>query len=495
MSILERTEQTQPSARSELLLALSYDRLKQPDKANHELELAKRRAPGDPEVQRALAAFYRENGNYAAAIDALQAIPRKSPDLLAELAYTYQLDGKKDEAARLYSQAANAAPQDMALQLSAAQAQVSDADVDAAQPFLKRAAAADANYYRRHAIRGQIAALKEDNAGAAREYTAALSHLPQTPTEGPLYGIELRMGLVDILHNEQDQAEAQRQLQTAQSEISQMDERGPERPEFLRLRARIKMNLGDLAGAQNDVKEALTINEKDSNTLQLDGDVLVKSGHPEEAEVAYRKILATDPFNRVALSSLGYVARETGRDQEAEQYFRRLSAVDPKSYVPYLALGDMYTSRRDFTKAESYYRKGYDLAPHNSLIVAGGMNAAIEAHHLPLAAEWLKRSTDEMQLEPHLMREKERYLSWSGDYRASADVGRQAINKLPNDRDVVVYLGYDLLHLEQYDQLLQLTSQYENLSRLVTSTQEEDFFNFTGGSNQQLRPYIGLTLF
>ena len=40
-------------------------------------------------------------------------------------------------------------------------------------------------------------------------------------------------------------------------------------------------------------------------------------------------------------------------------------------------------------------------------------------------------------------------------------VGREAIKKLPKDRDVVVYLGYDLLHLEQFDQLLALTTQYE----------------------------------
>jgi tetratricopeptide (TPR) repeat protein len=160
---------------------------------------------------------------------------------------------------------------------------------------------------------------------------------------------------------------------------------------------------------------------------------------------------------------LGYLARQAGHDQEAEQYFRRLATADPTSYVPYLALGDMYTARRDFTKAESYYRKGYDLAPHNSLIVAGGMNAAIEAHHLPLAAEWLKRSNVAMQQDPHLMREKERYLSWAGDYRQSAEVGEQAIKKLPKDRDVVVYLGYDLLHLERYDELLQLTSHYDDV--------------------------------
>ncbi len=59
------------------------------------------------------------------------------------------------------------------------------------------------------------------------------------------------------------------------------------------------------------------------------------------------------------------------------------------------------------------------------------------------------------------MRERERYLLWTEKYQESADVGHEAIQKLPRDRDVVVYLGYDLLHLEKYDELLRLTSQYE----------------------------------
>ena len=68
-----------------------------------------------------------------------------------------------------------------------------------------------------------------------------------------------------------------------------------------------------------------------------------------------------------------------------------------------------------------------------------------------------------MQQRPHLMREKERYLSFKGDYQQSAEVGREAIKQLPKDRDVIVYLGYDLLNLEKYDELLQLTSQYDQV--------------------------------
>ena len=59
-----------------------------------------------------------------------------------------------------------------------------------------------------------------------------------------------------------------------------------------------------------------------------------------------------------------------------------------------------------------------------------------------------------MQQEPQVLLEKERYLSFKGEYQQSADVGREVIKVLPDDRDGVVYLGYDLLNLHDYNQLL-----------------------------------------
>ena len=463
IDMLGRAERTEPDTRSELLLALSYQHLKQFDQANHYLELAKQRAPNNPEVQRSLAGYYRETGNYSAAIASLKSIHNPNPDVKAELAYTYQLDGKPDEAARLYAQAANTAPSDLALQLSAAQAEVAAGSLEHAMPFLRRAAAIDPEHYRLHAVRGEIARLQEHNDEAIREYNAALAHLPESPAEGPLYGIQLHMNLVELYKSLNDETAAQKNFEIAQKQISALDEQGPSRAQFLRLRALIKLNTGDLDGAGNDIKEALAINSQDPNSLQLDGDLLVKLGRPEEAIAVYKKILAVDPVNRFALTSLGYISREAGHDQDAEKYFLKLAAAYPTLYVPYLALGDLYAAHKEFAKADAAYRKGYELAPNNSLIVAGGMNAAIEMHQITLAEEWLSRATPEMQQEPHVMREKERYLSFKGDYAASAAVGREVIKQLPKDRDVVVYLGYDLLNLKQYDELLRLTSQYDQV--------------------------------
>ena len=60
MDLLRKAEQLGPNARSELLLAISYQQLKQMDLANQYLELAQKRAPNDPDVERTMAGYYRE---------------------------------------------------------------------------------------------------------------------------------------------------------------------------------------------------------------------------------------------------------------------------------------------------------------------------------------------------------------------------------------------------------------------------------------------------
>jgi tetratricopeptide (TPR) repeat protein len=460
---LLKAEQVQAGARSELLLAIAHERLKQFDEAHRYLELAKRQSPNSPEVLRSLASFYRATGDYSAAIKSLKGIQNKTPDVTAELAYTYQLSGNHDEAARLYAHAATAAPKDLNLQLSAAQSQLSSGNIERATDFLNHAAALDPNHYRLHAIRGEVDRLEERDGDALREYNAALTSLPEAPAEGPLYGIQLRMNLVQLYQHLRDESSARNQLAMAQAEINRLNIVGNGREEFLRLRAQVRLSAGDTESALQDIHQALALSPKDPNALQLNGDLLVKMGHSEEAIGIYKKVLATDSGNQLALTALGSVSRELGHDRDAEKYYRQLAAAHPHLYVPHLALGDMYTSRRDFAKADSEYQKAHGLAPRNSLVVAGGMNAAIEGHQFPLAAQWLRRATPEMQQNPFVMREKERYLTWTGKYQESAEVGRKVIKNLPRDRDVVIYLAYDLLHLERYDELLQLTSTYENI--------------------------------
>jgi len=459
---LDRAEKVHPDPRAELLLALSYQQTKQTDMANRYLEMAEHRAPNNPEIQRAMAGFYRDTGNFDQAITVLQSIRNPKPDVTAELAYTYQLDGKLTESARFFTRAANEDPKDVTLQLSAAQAEIATGSIAEASSFLKRVSALDANDYRLHALTGEIAELQDRDGDALQDYRDALASLPEHPAEGRLYGIQLRMDLVALDRSLGDEPDARSQLMTAQAEINALDGSGPDREEFLRLRSSIKLAAGDPEGALADVNEALAINH-DRGNLQLDGDILMKLGRTDDAIAVYKQVLSSDADDRLALTSLGYALRAAGQDDEAEKCFEHLAKIDPSSHVAYLALGDLFTARREFPKAQASYNKGYELDPQNALIVAGGINAGIEAHNLPLAGQWLNRVTDPMKDEPTVLRETERYLRLSGKYRESEEVAQKAIKALPDDREVVVYLGYDMFLLKQEDALLGLTSKYWNV--------------------------------
>ena len=460
---LTKSERVGPGAQTELLMALACEHLGKNDEASHYLQLARSRAPNNADVQRSLAAFYRGSNDFAKAIEELKAIKNPRPDVVAELAYTYGLAGKLDEAARLYVQAADALPHDLGLQLSAAQSQVAIGSPDHANVYLERAGHIDADNYRLHAIRAEIAQMQERDTDAAREYTVAVAHLPASPIEGPLYGIQLRMNLVALYRNLGDSDHEQQELHTAQTQIGALDERGADRAEFLRLRALIKMDAGQSESALADINESLALHPRDLNGLQLDGDLLLKLGRTQDAINIYGKILAADSRNRFALTSLGYASRAAGNDRDAEKYFGMLAKDYPALYVPYLALGDLYTARGEYKKAQTVYARGYELAPQNPFMVAGGMNAAIEGHDLALAGKWLQRVTGKMDSVPQVQREQERYYSFSGETQRSADIGRRVIQAMPRDRDVVVYLGYDLLRLEQFNELLALTTKYADV--------------------------------
>jgi len=461
VGFLQRAETVQPSAHSDLLIAHAYQRLGQPDDSTRYLNRAKSRAPRDPEVLRAAAGQYRDQGKYDEAITTLQAIPTKTADVMAEMAYTYQLAGKQQEAATLYTRLAKAAKGNIGLELRAAQAWINAGQPDSARPFLEAATRIDSNNYRLHAILGSIAESEVRLPEARDEYKLALNHLPARVQEGPLYPIELRLNLYEIDVRQDDSAGVQQELKTAAASLQQIQVPEQARPEMLRLRAVVESASGDFEAANRDLKEALSLAPGNVNSLMNLGSLLWKMGQKDAARDTFTKILELDHNNRQALSSLGYLARDVGDTKLAETYFARAIAAHPKDFAPYLALGDLYTAERKFQPAEANYESAYQHMPDNALVIAGGANTAIEAHNINLAQRWLDRASAKANTSPQVKRERERYLTFKGEYAESAKLGYEVIAKLPNDRERVVYLAYDLYYLGRYDEALALVNKYE----------------------------------
>jgi tetratricopeptide (TPR) repeat protein len=461
LSYLERADAIHPSARNGLLMARAYERTGDTNRAKELLDRARNRAPKDPEVLRSVASYYRDTGQYDQAIATLKSLSSQSPTYLSELAYTYELAGKKNEAAETLLQAANRAPGQIEIQLNAAQAQVSAKHAARAEPLLNRVESLDPHHYRLHAIRGEIDRSRRQNDAAIREYDLALQSMPASVPEGVLYPIALRLDLAQLYRDAGDTEKSDQQAEAARTALEQIDVGGPDRPEFLRLKAASAVDSGDYTEAEADLKEGLQLQPASINLLLNYGNLLRRTKRLEDASKIYLKALELDPGNPSALESLGYLARETSDIEAAGKYFEELSRIEPDDYVPYLALGDMHGDRRNFVQAQANYEKAYKLAQDNPLIIARAMNAALEAHQIPNVKRWLDRATETQRLNPEVMREHERYLTITGNYQESAKLGYAVIEKLPRDPEAPVYLAYDLLFMNRYDNAMAIVRRFE----------------------------------
>jgi tetratricopeptide (TPR) repeat protein len=459
--LLQQAEAQEPNAHAELMLAVAYLKLKQPERAKEMLDAAKRHAPGNVEIFQAAANYYRQEQDYPAAIAALKAAPRMTPAVLADLGYTYELQGNKQEAADAYARAADEQPGEIGYQLSASQSQLQLGNTDKAKTYLARAAAINPDYYRVHAIRALLAKTENRPGDAITEYHAALATLPAAGVpEGPLYPIQLRLNLADLYRQSGSSSAAQQQIASAAQEMKKLDIQGPTKAEFLRVRASVKQSANDFAGAEADLLEARKLDPQNTNIKLQYAHLLWQEGHGDQSSRIYGEVLGSDPTNRNALEAMGYLSREENNPKMSADYFNRLAKAYPGDYVPYLALGDLYTQTHEFELAEANYEKAFDLAPQNPTIIANAANAALAAQQIDLSGKWVNRAKGQVANDPRVMRERARYLLHKGDFEQSAELNYKVLQELPKDRNASVYLAYDLYDLGRYDEALAVAEKY-----------------------------------
>ncbi len=461
LDYLQRSDAVKPASRTELLLARAYQRTGDNNAAHNMLEKARHAAPNNPEVLRAVASYYRDTGEYDAAVRILKDLHPKDAGTLAELAYSYSLAGDPPSAARVYGEAASKAPRDIEIQLNAAQAMLNAGEFGKAADLLTHSATLNPEHYRLYALRGRLDASEHRTEDAIHEYEAALQHLPQEVPEGVLYPVSLRVDLADLYRDAGDSASAERVINAASATLRTIDLQGTARPEFLRLRAATEFAANDSASAEKDLQEALHLEPHNGVLLLNYANLLWKTDRKEDARKVYRQALAIDSSNAAALGSLGFLSREMNDDEAARGYFLELEKKHPNDYIPYLAMGDLYSSGRKFDDAQASYEHAFGIAPSNPLIIAGAINAALEAHRNDQAKQWIARASGTVLQNPQVMREHERYLTITGNYAESAGLGYQVVEKLPHDREGVDYLAYDLLFLNRLDDAMKVVDRFE----------------------------------
>ena len=142
-------------------------------------------------------------------------------------------------------------------------------NLDKTRTYLSRGEQLDANYYRLHAIRGDLAKIERRDSDAVREYLAALAAMPEGPAEGVLYPTQLRLNLIDTYRNLDDDAAITQQLRIAQQELAKIQVEGSSKWSICDFARPSKRSAMMPQVPEADLKQALQLDpENDNVTLQ-----------------------------------------------------------------------------------------------------------------------------------------------------------------------------------------------------------------------------------
>lgn len=146
---------------------------------------------------------------------------------------------------------------------------------------------------------------------------------------------------------------------------------------------------GQLDEAEQAYRQVLAYDPRHAGAMQLRGVVQMQRGNHEEAAKLIKRSLDFEPRNPQALSNLGNVLLELKRYDEAIATLRLAVEVQPNSADALGNLGRALRRRRYYSEAVEVYRKAVAAAPdrpglHSALGVAltesGDHAGAVEAH-------------------------------------------------------------------------------------------------------------------
>ena len=96
------------------------------------------------------------------------------------------------------------------------------------------------------------------------------------------------------------------------------------------------------------------------------GELLVRTGKPQEAVVAFRRALALQPNNYDALLGLARAEDIAGNAAAAESTYRRAIALQPNYWAGYNKFGAFYAGHARYTEAAAMFRRVTELQPNSA---------------------------------------------------------------------------------------------------------------------------------
>lgn len=163
----------------------------------------------------------------------------------------------------------------------------------------------------------------------------------------------------------------------------------------------------DLAKAETDA--LVQADPEDPYFLELEGQILLESGKPQEALPALRKateLTGNQPLIATLFGHALIATEDRANFKEAEGVLRNAVARDRENPFTWYQLGVIYAANGDMPRAR--------LASAEQQVLAGDMSAALASAQAAVAAlptgspDWLRAQDIEMQARAELERQKKR---------------------------------------------------------------------------------------
>ena len=178
---------------------------------------------------------------------------------------------------------------------------------------------------------------------------------------------------------------------------------------------------GDVSGAVQCIRHALTISPTLTSMYVGLGDVLATTAHLEEAAAAYQSAIRQEPRSMDVYYRLGMLYGGQDRTAQARSSFEAAVALSPSSVESLFALGICLSLEHDWFEAERHIRRVLRLRPEHE-------SARFD---LAVALQQLKRPQEALNgydgcLTAHTSSAVERHEAWANRAGVLVDLGRVA---------------------------------------------------------------------
>jgi tetratricopeptide (TPR) repeat protein len=347
-----------------LRLAEIYRQLKQLDKAEQNVLLAKERAPNNLEVAYYQASIYEDEGRLEDSIrvlsEAVTAVKTESeftPSRRRALAILYQQLGQLYRETGNYTAAVNTfeemlrlgAEEDRRARVMIIDTYRDARDISKALDAAHKAADA---YPKDRSIQIAQALLLGENAQADQ----AVSKL-RTLLDNSAADLEIQLDIAQVYEQSKRWNDAEQAVHAA--EKLQLDSSGKEMTGFLL--GAIFERQKKYEQAEEEFRKVLNVNPRNGSALNYYGYMLADRGiRLEEAAGMIKRALADDPNNAAYQDSLGWAYFKQDRLDDAEALLRQ--AITREGHDPTILshLGDVYARMGKDSLAEAQWQKSLD---------------------------------------------------------------------------------------------------------------------------------------